>query len=188
MLRFCIEIFRLRFFEEEENYSIVYGIREIILNHVLDACYQKYLEKQSVKFLVHCAYKALVKLIDLNFYVHNPVWSNFQNSPDWSADAPPEPSPPDTWAAYNVPFSTPQSEVSEILSSTITSTASDLCLRNKTESTLDSYLHDKYDFDQELEEENLEKMDYEIIVINTHVTLSLDLIYIDRFLHFFARK
>lgn len=75
------------------------------MKNVMEECYKKYLEKQSVKFLVHCTHKAWIKLIDLNFYVHNPVWPFFNGHKDWIVDVPPEPSPPDTWAAFNVPIS-----------------------------------------------------------------------------------
>lgn len=95
---------RDKVFEEEETCAIVYSVREDLMQNVMNECYKRYVDKQCVKFLVHCSYKALVRLIDLNFFVHNPNWPYYNGNPDWAEDYPPEPSPPDTWAAYNVPI------------------------------------------------------------------------------------
>lgn len=116
------------------------------MKKVLDECYKTYLEKQCVKFLVHCSYKAWIKLIDLNFYVHNPSWPYFKNHPDWAEDVPPEPSCPDTWAAYNVPFSEQKSE-SFITSTLSETTSTDMNINicpHSSESVINNYFNRDY--------------------------------------------
>lgn len=130
---------------------------------MLESCYEKYLEKQSVKFLVNCTYKALIKLIDLNFYVHNPVWPYFKSHPDWSEDLPPEPSPPDTWAAYNVPFNRPKPETVDSLSTDLSSNEPEMYAPSSTELGLNQYLYETYDLQQEYIAEESE-IDYKIVV------------------------
>lgn len=118
------------------------------MHAVMGECYKKYLEKQCVKFIVHCSYKALLKLIDLNFYVHNPVWAQFKDHPDWSADAPPEPSAPDTWAAFNVPKTEPKKL--ETVSSMLSSPESTSVTESDVEISVTDYLHEylsRYDSD-----------------------------------------
>lgn len=72
------------------------------MQRVMDECYKKYMEKQCVKFTVHCAYRALVQLINLGLFHHDPGKPFYKGHPSWMEDKPPNPSPPDTWAAGKV--------------------------------------------------------------------------------------
>ncbi|KAF2903354.1 hypothetical protein ILUMI_02831 [Ignelater luminosus] len=88
--------------ENEEQELIVYSIREEIMQKVMNECYKKYMEKQCIKFTVHCAYRALVQLVNLGLFHHDPGKPFYKGHPSWLEDKPPNPSPPDTWAPGKV--------------------------------------------------------------------------------------
>lgn len=88
--------------EDEETYNNVLAIREELMDKVMEKCYKSYLKKQTVKFLVQCAYDALVKFLSFNFYYHPDIPD--MNRPEWVPDQPIEPSPKDTWACNAVPI------------------------------------------------------------------------------------
>ncbi|KAH1017482.1 uncharacterized protein LOC109535131 [Dendroctonus ponderosae] len=88
--------------EDEETYSNVLAIREELMDRVMEECFKSYLKKQTVKFVVQCAYDALVKFLSFNFY-HHPEIPDITR-PEWVPDQPIEPSPKDTWACDAVPI------------------------------------------------------------------------------------
>lgn len=110
ILFYCI-LFHLHFFlltsrqklqEEEERDLIIYSIRNEIIDIALQKCYENYLQNQSIKFVAHCAHKALVKLLELEFYYHDQGRPYYFGHPDWMPDLPLEPSPSDSYCAKPV--------------------------------------------------------------------------------------
>lgn len=81
---------------------IIYSVREEIIERALDTCYEKYIEKQRIKFVVYCAHMALQRIINLNFFMHDPGKPYYVGHPDWEPDPTPVPSAPDTWASAPV--------------------------------------------------------------------------------------
>ncbi|KAL1497783.1 hypothetical protein ABEB36_008681 [Hypothenemus hampei] len=84
--------------QEQDDTNVVLSVREELMDRVMEECYKSYLKKQTVRFVVQCAYDALVKYLSFNFYYH-------PEAPDvsqavWIPDPPIKPSPKDTWA-YN---------------------------------------------------------------------------------------
>lgn len=59
--------------EQEEKELFLYSIREELMDRVMEEIYKRYLERQSIKFTVDCAYKALVQVLKTNFFVHDKV-------------------------------------------------------------------------------------------------------------------
>lgn len=92
--------------QNQEILCDILFVLEEIVNKALYMCYSNDIKKKTVLFMVRCAYQAMLQLLDLNFYVHDPGRNDFSSDPDWIPDELPAPSPPDTWAAFNVPFVT----------------------------------------------------------------------------------
>lgn len=93
-----------RIFEQEQTDLIIYSIREELLDRVMDEVYAKYMQKQSIKYTVHCAYHSLLQILSTEFFVHDKGHPFYTGHPFWAPDREPKPSPPDTWAGYNVPI------------------------------------------------------------------------------------
>ncbi|KAB0793673.1 hypothetical protein PPYR_13293 [Photinus pyralis] len=89
--------------ERQEEDLVVYAVREELMTRVMNECYKSYIEKQSVKLMVHCAHRALVQLVNFGCFNHDPGSPFYENHPAWSADSPPRPSPVDNWAAGTIP-------------------------------------------------------------------------------------
>lgn len=103
--------------EQEEREMIVYFVREELMKRVMDEIYRRYLERQSIKFTVDCAHKALVQTLKTEFLVHDKGRPFYVNHPAWVPDRQPEPSAPDSWAARNVKIRpTPRPEAAPSLS------------------------------------------------------------------------
>lgn len=92
-------------YQNEETDNFILSIREELMQKVMDECYKIYLKKQTIKFVVQCAYDALVKYISFNFYYHPECPDTTQSI--WIPDEPVEPSPKDTWAFGAVPVRPP---------------------------------------------------------------------------------
>lgn len=90
-----------RAYQNEETDNFILSIREELMQRVMDECYKIYIKKQTIKFVVQCAYDALVKYISFNFYYHPHCPDTTQSI--WIPDEPVEPSPKDTWAFGAVP-------------------------------------------------------------------------------------
>lgn len=107
--------------QKEENDLIIFDIREEILETALKIGYQRYMEKQTAIFTVHCATEAWLKLIDWHFFRHDPGEDPSAYPPcyiphreeSWIPDQPPDPSPKDTWGRQelNVIEDTPDAPV-----------------------------------------------------------------------------
>lgn len=69
-----------------------------ILDQSLQIIYEKYIQKQTIRFVVDCAHEAFLKLIRMHFYQHSTIPQDI-----WRADIPIPPSPPDSWAYNQVP-------------------------------------------------------------------------------------
>lgn len=93
-----------RLTQSQDSLADVLSIRDELLTNVFQKCYDNDIKKKTVSFLVRCAHKAILRIIDLQFYVHDYGNDDFSKAPAWTADEPPVPSPADTWAAYNVPI------------------------------------------------------------------------------------
>ncbi|GJQ71357.1 hypothetical protein Trydic_g11089 [Trypoxylus dichotomus] len=89
--------------QSQENLSDVLAIREVLLEKALRQCHEREIWRRTISYMARCAYKAMLQIIDLQFYVHDHGKDDFVGDPEWIPDKEPEPSPPDTWAAYNVP-------------------------------------------------------------------------------------
>lgn len=50
--------------QKEENDFVIFDIREEIIENALKIAYYHYMERQNVKFTVHCAIKAWLQTID----------------------------------------------------------------------------------------------------------------------------
>ncbi|XP_052751200.1 uncharacterized protein LOC113514727 [Galleria mellonella] len=91
--------------QKEENDLVIFDIREEIIEEALRIGYDHYMERQTVFFTAHCAAQAWLKLIDWNFYRHDPGEDPSAYPPcnipkrveSWIPDELPDPSPKDTW-------------------------------------------------------------------------------------------
>lgn len=89
---------------------MIFDLREEIIEKSLEICYERYMEIQNVKFTVHCASQAWLKLIDWNFFRHDPGEDPTAYPPSyipnriksWTPDNIPDPSPKDTWARHDL--------------------------------------------------------------------------------------
>lgn len=106
-------IFRSDILQRDERRSIVYAIREEIFDKAWKQCSENYFERQTIKFTVQCAYTALTEIINLYFYPHDGGSPYYDGHPVWTPNKPPEPSPPDSWAACKVRVS-PKKEDTEV--------------------------------------------------------------------------
>ncbi|XP_059057719.1 uncharacterized protein LOC131851261 isoform X2 [Achroia grisella] len=96
--------------QKEENDSVIFDIREEIVEEALRIVYERYMERQNVLFTAHCAAQAWLKLIDWNFYRHDPGEDPSAHPPcfipkrveSWIPDELPEPSPKDTWSRHEL--------------------------------------------------------------------------------------
>ncbi|XP_018322187.1 uncharacterized protein LOC108734910 isoform X2 [Agrilus planipennis] len=101
------------YIEDEIKHQIIVSIREEIIENALNEIYNKYIDNQSVKFVVHCACNALEKIVDLYFYHHDHGQPYYDNHPAWTPDVPPNSSTPDSWAPQYTPMG-PKQDISEI--------------------------------------------------------------------------
>lgn len=90
--------------ETQESLADVLFVREELMSNVLRKCYENDINERSISFMVRCAYKAMLQIIDTEFYFHDSIKNDIASNPEWMADQAPLSSPPDTWAAYNVPI------------------------------------------------------------------------------------
>ncbi|CAG9761328.1 unnamed protein product [Ceutorhynchus assimilis] len=97
-----IEAFLQRIHKDEEDYMIVLSIRDELMENVFEECFKNYLKNQGVKFIVQCAYDAMIKYLSFEFYYHPEVPDVNQSL--WIPDEPIESSPKDSWAAEAVPL------------------------------------------------------------------------------------
>ncbi|EFA08257.1 uncharacterized protein LOC103313897 [Tribolium castaneum] len=85
---------------EENGETIVRGIMHEILENSLETIQKRYMERQTIKFVVHCAHQALTKALKMHFYQHN----DYIRSADfWGSEKRIEPSFPDSWAINEIP-------------------------------------------------------------------------------------
>ncbi|KAL4714274.1 hypothetical protein ACJJTC_009626 [Scirpophaga incertulas] len=97
--------------QKEDNDLFILNIREDILDKTMDIIYERYMETQTVSFTVHCAAQAWLKLIDWEFYRHDPGEDPTAYPPcyiphreqSWMPDDPPDPSPKDSWCKHDMP-------------------------------------------------------------------------------------
>ncbi|KAF5290509.1 hypothetical protein FQA39_LY03613 [Lamprigera yunnana] len=90
--------------ELQERDLIVYSIREELMAKVMEECYKNYIDKQSVKFMVHCGMKAIVQLVHMSSFNHDAGKPFFVGHPAYQPDQAAPPSAPDSWSARNVPI------------------------------------------------------------------------------------
>ncbi|CAG4944646.1 unnamed protein product [Parnassius apollo] len=96
--------------QKEENDLFIFDIREEIIENALRIGHSHYMEIQTITFTVHCAVKAWLKLIDWNFYRHDPgedvsAWPPCfipKRAESWQPDEPPEPSPRDAYCRQSL--------------------------------------------------------------------------------------
>ncbi|CAH0589307.1 unnamed protein product [Chrysodeixis includens] len=96
--------------QKEENDLVVFDIREEILEMALKIGYEDYMERQTAIFTVHCAAEAWLKLIDWNFYRHDPGEDPTaspacyipKRAESWIPDELPDPSQKDTWGRQDL--------------------------------------------------------------------------------------
>ncbi|XP_053610734.1 uncharacterized protein LOC128675377 isoform X2 [Plodia interpunctella] len=97
--------------QKEENDLFIYELREDIIEAAMNICYDKYMEQQTAVFTVHCAATAWLKLINWEFYRHDPGEEPSSYPPcfiprrveSWIPDDLPEPSPKDSWCKQDLP-------------------------------------------------------------------------------------
>lgn len=80
----------------------MFEIREDLMSRVLNECYKKYIEKESIKYVVDCAHLAWKQIVDLNFYVHDSVTDFYGKDSLWIPDKELEPCVSDSWAKGNI--------------------------------------------------------------------------------------
>ncbi|GLV34899.1 hypothetical protein CBL_09379 [Carabus blaptoides fortunei] len=88
--------------DQQEFYLMMLEIREELLSRVLDECYKKYIEKESIKYIVDCAYLSWKQIVDINFYVHDRLTDFYGNNSLWIPDEELEPCIADSWAKGNI--------------------------------------------------------------------------------------
>ncbi|XP_052743571.1 uncharacterized protein LOC112044089 [Bicyclus anynana] len=96
---------RAEILQKQENDMLILDIREEIFEDAFKICYQKYMDKQTVCFTVHCAAEAWLQLFNWYFFRHDPgedtsaypSCSIPKRAESWIPDEPPDPSPKDTW-------------------------------------------------------------------------------------------
>ncbi|XP_060804702.1 uncharacterized protein LOC106137186 isoform X2 [Amyelois transitella] len=96
--------------QKEENDLMIFEIREDIIEEAMNICYSKYMERQTAEFTVHCAAAAWLKLINWEFYRHDPGEDPSAYPPcyipkrleSWIPDDLPEPSPKDSWCKQDL--------------------------------------------------------------------------------------
>lgn len=95
---------RQKIVEQEDEELVVFSIREELMQNVMDEIRAREIEKESIKYTVNCAHKALLQLLSIEFYVHDKGQPFYSGHPAWVADEEPTASPADSWAAANVPI------------------------------------------------------------------------------------
>ncbi|XP_021202159.1 uncharacterized protein LOC101739580 isoform X2 [Bombyx mori] len=96
--------------QKEDDDLLIFEIREEILEEAMSICYERYMEKQTSAFTIHIAAQAWLKLINWEFYRHDPGEDSSAYPPcyipnrveSWIPDELPEPSPKDTWAKHDL--------------------------------------------------------------------------------------
>lgn len=71
----------------------------------MDEIKRRHIEKESIKYTVNCAHRALLQLLEMEFYVHDKGQPFYSGHPVWMPDEEPKPSPADSWAVAQVPIS-----------------------------------------------------------------------------------
>lgn len=177
--------------QEEENYNFIYGLREEIFENVSRYIDEIEFEKDRIRFVADCAYEAIVKLLTIEFYHHSAMINPLEGG--WVMDEPPEPSPPDTWAAKRVTVmpkpkpkveSTSGSECRSCICNfdneckcfmdreerekeyieMVFNTATDLCVEESAEGAEQELEGDDYDEENEDEEKKEEELVQEPVV------------------------
>ena len=81
----CIIVCRDEIQELEERDNLILEIREEIISKTLDICYESYLKKQVIKFNVHCAYHAWLKLLSVSIIaIQNYFFTTLQFFSYWA--------------------------------------------------------------------------------------------------------
>lgn len=106
-------------YNEEDADSVVYSIREEIIEKVMKQIDLLYFKEQLVNFLVDCSQDALKKLISIQFYHHNEPANLKKN---WACEVPLPPCEPDTWTSKRVPLVSDKSSVVSLETKDSTST------------------------------------------------------------------
>ncbi|XP_044272568.1 uncharacterized protein LOC123016313 [Tribolium madens] len=96
---------------EENGETVAQGIMHEILETSLETIEKRYLERQTIKFVVHCAHQALTKALKMHFYQHNDY---IRNAEFWGSEKRLEPSFPDSWAINQVPVTKNIAEEEEL--------------------------------------------------------------------------
>lgn len=94
--------FRNVILHRDEHKSIIYSIRAELFDRAWKQCYENYLKRQTVRFVVDCAHEAITEIVNLNFYVHDEGSPYYVGHPSWIPNKLPEPSTPDGWATCKV--------------------------------------------------------------------------------------
>lgn len=86
--------------DHQELLLMILDIREELIANVYKEYAEKYLEKQSAKFIVNCALDAWKKIVNLNFLSNN--FQNLSNKTYWVPDSEPVICKPDSWSRANL--------------------------------------------------------------------------------------
>lgn len=109
---------------------------------------QRRIEKESVKYIVDCARKSLLQLLNMEFYVHDKGQPFYSGHPAWMPDEEPKPSPGDSWAVCQVPIRRKSSQIDLSAVDGIVETTSSKDITSSTSKTYEESL--KSDEDVEL--------------------------------------
>ncbi|XP_063625520.1 uncharacterized protein C2orf81 homolog [Cydia splendana] len=96
--------------QKEDTEMIVLEVREEIVEDAIQIVFERYMERQTAPFTVHCAAQAWLKLIGWYFYKHDPGEDPSAQPPcfipkrveSWTPDEMPSPSPRDAWGRKNL--------------------------------------------------------------------------------------
>ncbi|XP_050511841.1 uncharacterized protein LOC126887938 [Diabrotica virgifera virgifera] len=99
-MEFDIELDKI--YVEEEVDNLIYSVREELIDKVMAEVDKIDNKDRTVSFIVDTACEALWRLLNLEF-IHHAIIPDI-DSPEWSGDAPPEPSPKDFLATKTIPI------------------------------------------------------------------------------------
>lgn len=100
---YFIVLFRIKIADEEEIELLVYAVREDLIRRVMNEIQARHAEKQSFKYIVDCAHKALLQLLSVKFYVHDKKQQLFNSEYSiWTPDEELKSVQADSWAVVNV--------------------------------------------------------------------------------------
>ena len=87
--------------DEPDPVHIASSIMTEIVDTTFEKIYERDMERQTIKFVVHCAHQALLKALRIHFYQHNDY---IRTDQFWGSDKHLAPSSPDSWSFHQVPL------------------------------------------------------------------------------------